>query len=412
MTSTNKSNNISLHLLVGIGLLALAALPLRAEASPTVFFPGDFGGFGSINWPRSSFFNGGHFDDHFANLGHIGLHPQFPMGFLQGWGNRFRSMDSVFGEHQRLIDALLNQESERQKIREQLAPPTNAGAAAPALADIKANPNADQLWEGVRQQLRNLGFNVECTENTPQATDETRPIGAAPSTAGVEAPKAEDKVATLERQLKEIQARQEKDRQDQLSRHRRELEQLQAAYTGQQTVTQPPATPSTEAPASTLSHRTADVPSVQQEGLGEKTPVPVAVDDTQSRRLATDDVKTEFRQELYARNIAPENLKVSLKTLPGDVQVLTVSGEKEETKGDEKSGSYYKTSSSFSRQFKLDSDVDTSRLAAKFDNGKLTITAPRIGQENTVKQIDIDASAPKELSGATNSDDTQRTIEF
>jgi HSP20 family protein len=74
--------------------------------------------------------------------------------------------------------------------------------------------------------------------------------------------------------------------------------------------------------------------------------------------------------------------------------ILTVKGEKKETK-EEKQKDYYVSErhyGSFARSFRVPDDVDTTRIEAKFDKGVLAVTLPKTAAaQKTEQKISIKA---------------------
>lgn len=95
-----------------------------------------------------------------------------------------------------------------------------------------------------------------------------------------------------------------------------------------------------------------------------------------------------FEMQVIAPGINKEEIKVQV-----DKNVLTVSFEHKEEQKEESAGKVlrheYKVQS-FRRSFTLNDKIDSSRIAAKYDNGILSLTLPKREQaDNTPQQITI-----------------------
>lgn len=105
---------------------------------------------------------------------------------------------------------------------------------------------------------------------------------------------------------------------------------------------------------------------------------------------ATNIVENEkdFRVELSAPGFNKTDIKVEVEN-----DTLVISGEhKEETK--EENANYTRKEfnyGSFKRSFSLPENVNTDNVEAKYENGILTITLPKIAEEKlkTVKEVKV-----------------------
>lgn len=83
--------------------------------------------------------------------------------------------------------------------------------------------------------------------------------------------------------------------------------------------------------------------------------------------------------------LTEDDVHISLKD-----NVLTIKGEKKQEKTEEEEGRYYseRTYGNFQRMIRLDSDVDSEKVEANYENGVLNIHLPKT-RETMHKQIPV-----------------------
>ena len=116
-----------------------------------------------------------------------------------------------------------------------------------------------------------------------------------------------------------------------------------------------------------------------------------------SPALDLHETEKSFEINLEVPGMSADNIDISIVK-----DVLTISGEKKEEKGDGKKGLYQleRRYGSFSRLIPLpDNCVDAEGVEAAYKDGVLTVTLPkRVGYTETVKKIPVSTSQKKEIS--------------
>ena len=100
------------------------------------------------------------------------------------------------------------------------------------------------------------------------------------------------------------------------------------------------------------------------------------------------ETKEEFRIELSVPGFSKSDFSVKL-----DGQMLNISGSTAKT-SEEKEESYVRqefSNTSFSRSFRLSNWVDSGNISARYENGLLLVTVPKVeeAKANAAKQIEI-----------------------
>ena len=121
------------------------------------------------------------------------------------------------------------------------------------------------------------------------------------------------------------------------------------------------------------------MPSIfrDEAGMNLKQPAPVNIMETE----------TDYRLELIAPGFVKEDFKINL-----DNNTLTISAEKkeEEKKENERQVRREYRFQSFTSSFTIDEMIDAEKIAAKYENGVLTLNLPRKEEvKASAKQITI-----------------------
>lgn len=121
------------------------------------------------------------------------------------------------------------------------------------------------------------------------------------------------------------------------------------------------------------------------------------------RAPLADVVETEhhIRVVLEVPGLQPDALSVDIEN-----NVLTISGEKQEQKGEGEENSVWHLSErrygNFSRSFVLPRDVDSENIDAHFENGLLTVTVPK-SERARRRRIDVRADQNRTQLGTNAS---------